>query len=793
MTTRLPLAGVRVIDTTDGSGEMCARFLADLGADVVLVEPRAGASSRHHEPTVAGASIAFAVHSANKRGLRLDLDVAGDRGKFLQLLDVADIWIDGHHAGRLAELDLDPVTVQTRCPQLVICTITDFGSTGPYRDWRANDWVLLALGGQLSRSGVPGRPPFMPPGGLADQTTSIQAAWAVLLAYWNRLETGSGDIIDLSRHEATAQIIDPAFGSIGTAAAQRGKAPAGREKSIMYPIFPCADGHVRLVVLAPRQWHGVRAWLGEPAEFADPKYDGTRERFAASDRLYPLIAQLFRDRTMARLVDEGQRLGVPVAPLMSLAEAAEAEHFRVRELFTDLAIADGVVGRAPAGHVLVDGERAGIRAALQPLANVGSVGWDPRSPTVHGQGTVGRRPLSGLRVLDLGVIVMGAEAGRLLADQGADVIKVENRRFPDGMRSAGMTPYFAAGHRNKRSLGIDLRNAEGRALFDRLVVDADVVLSNFKPGTLESLEIGPDRLRELNPAIVVVTSSAMGESGPWRDWMGYGPLVRCVSGLTRLWSDPGAPGDESFGDATTIYPDHFVARIVDTAVLASLIARRATGTGAHIESSQAESIIVSLGTEFARESIEAGVIRPQLYGEFGAPWGVYPCSGEDDWCVITVGSDSEWSLLVELMGTPDWSVDPSYAAAAGRIAARSIIDGHLGEWTTGIDGNDVMHRLQARGVPAGRMTHIGDLPGDPQLIARGFFREMTQPGVTPVVMVEGGPFTATHLPDPPLAPAPFYGEHTRDVCRELLGTHEATIDDLIARGVLDVPRPRPAT
>jgi crotonobetainyl-CoA:carnitine CoA-transferase CaiB-like acyl-CoA transferase len=786
--TSLPLDGLRVVDTTDGAGAMCSRFLADLGADVILVEPPGGSESRRHPPCVAGAGLSFALHNANKRRVELDLTSGDGRRHFLQLIDRADIWIDGHRPGTLEQLDLAPDVVQVRCPRLVICTITDFGFSGPYRDWTATDWVLLALGGQLSRSGVPGRPPFMPPGSLADETTCVQAAWAVLLAYWSRLETGWGDVVEVSRRAATAQVIDPAFGSVGSAAAQRGAVPLGREKSQLYPIFPCADGHVRVVVLAPRQWRGMRAWLGEPAEFADPKFDSARERFAVTNRLYPLIADLFRDDTMAELVAQGQRRGVPVAPLLSLAEAADAEHFRVRGLFTDLPVTDGVVGRAPTGHVLVNGVRAGIRTPLRVVTGEVAALWADRPADEPSAGRLARRPLEGVRVLDLGVIVMGGEAGRLFADQGADVIKIENRRFPDGARMGGMTPFFAAGQRNKRSMGVDLRSTEGRALFEQLVVQSDVVLSNFKPGTMESLELSPGRLRELNPAIVVVTSSAMGESGPWRDWMGYGPLVRCVSGLTRLWADPGVPVDDAFGDATTIYPDHFVARVVDAAVLACLIRRRLTGRGAHIESSQAESIVVSLGTEFLRESLEPGSVRPRVNDEHHAPWGVYPCEGYDAWCVITVQSDVEWSALVEAIGAPVWAADPLFTETAGRLAGRAVIDRELSAWTSRRTATVVASTLQEVGVPAAAMAHIADLPSDPDLVASHFFREMAQPGLDAPVLVEAGPCRAGLMQDPPLRGAPRYGEHTREVCKQLLGLTDEAIDDLVERGILDEAR-----
>jgi crotonobetainyl-CoA:carnitine CoA-transferase CaiB-like acyl-CoA transferase len=841
--TTLPLAGVRVVDQCAGAGSVCGRFLADLGADVVLVEPPNGSATRSTEPTIDGVSLAFVARNTNKRGVTIDLETDRGRADMLDLLDAADIWITTPSTS----VKFSYEAVRVRFPHLVIAVISDFGLTGPRKDWAATDWTLLALAGQLSQSGVPDRPPFMPPGDLAEETSSVQAAWAVMLAYWNRLETGHGDLLDISRHEATAQIIDPAFGSGGTAIAQSGGRANTRVPGILYPIFPCADGHVRIVVLAHRQWLGLRAWLGEPEPFTEPRFDRAGNRYKFADQLYPLIADLFRNQTAAELVAEGQRRGVPIAPVLQPGEALEAEHFHVRGLFAEVSVGHGLVGHIPYGALLMDGERAGLRTqapamsdprqapdapndvALGHSTSRRAIADGPDSLThyghrpIHGpaetnagiadvhfghSATSGgiangadavaggganepaaatRLAMSGIRVLDLGVIVMGGEAGRMFADQGADVIKVENRRFPDGARVAGMAPMFSAGQRNKRSFGVDLRSPDGVAIFERLVATADVVLSNFKPGTLDALGLGYERLNAINPGVVLATSSAMGESGPWSDWMGYGPLVRCVSGLASLWCDPEA--ESGFGDSTTVYPDHFAARIIVAGALAALIRRRETGVGAHVESSQAEAIMVALAPQFLRESLEPGSVRAVVRGEHDAPWGIYPCTGDDAWCVITVRTDAAWRALVDVLGHPKWATDPALTASAGRLAAVEMITEHLATWTTPQSPLDVANRLQAAGVAAAPMQSLVEQSTDPHLVARQFYRQFRQPGLEPDITAENGVCKAIHLADPPFRPAPYYGEHTREICRDLLDLTDPEIDALVTAGTLDEMSP----
>ncbi|WP_285189510.1 CoA transferase [Rhodococcus sp. MEB041] len=793
MTGNKPLAGLLVVDTSDGKGEMCGRYLADLGAEVILVEPPGGASSRTCEPICRGVSTYFATHNANKSSVVIDLDDENGRATFLGLLATADIWIETSAPGTLSVIGLDPIDVQRRFPQLVVVSITDFGQTGPRRDEVATDWVQMAVAGILSRSGSPDAAPMMPPGALAYESASIQAAWATLMAYWNRLESGAGDYLDFSISDAVAQVLDPPFGSIGTAAAATGDGETSQDRSAFqpYPIFPCRDGHVRIVVLAARQWRAIRQWLGEPEALADPELELAHRRYAEADLVNPYIAELFAERTSMELVVEGQRRGVPIAPVLTPDAVLDSEHFVERGAFVDLEVAPGVVGKIPSGLVELDGERAGIRRRAPELGEHQHlldtiVPYPTGTPSPSPVPAERRLPLQGIRVLDLGVIVMGAESGRLFADQGADVIKVENRAYPDGSRAVlqrPMTRRFAIAQRGKRSFGVDLRSDNGRTIFRQLVEQADVVLSNFKPGTLDKLGIGPSALREMNPRVVVATSSAMGATGPWSNWMGYGPLVRGVSGLTSLWRDAGDDG--RFGDSATVYPDHLEARVVDIAVLACLISRRHHGVGALVEASQAEAILVAMSDLFLGESIEPGTAVPQGNSiPSQAPSGVYRCAGDDAWCVINVRDDDDWSRMLEVVDVPTLS-NSAFATVAGRIADRGEIDRAVTSWTSTRDPAEVARALQGVGVPAGAMRHVGEFGSDQHLQARGFFRTVTHPLVRRPILMENGLCPSTRMADPVLDPAPLHGEHTRDIAAELLGMTDDQIESAIDAGVLE--------
>lgn len=804
----LPLAGVTVVEIANGKTEMCGRFLADLGAKVILVEPQGGAPSRQLEPKIKDVSLYFATHNANKLSVVLDLSAAYDQARFERLIGAADIFIDTTRPGELDGLGLGVSKLMERNPQLVVISITDFGQTGPYRDYVATNAVHIAMGGVLCRSGMPGTIPLLPPANLALESAAIQAAWCVLVAYWQRLHTDFGDHLDFSIHEATAQVLDPALGVTGSAAAgASARSSAVRDRPPPIPLYPnlqCADGYVRTCILNPRQWDGMSAWLGTTHEFVDPSFRVISKRLRVIDRVNAAIGELFRHQRVADLVAEGQRRGVPIAALAGPSVVLKDEHLKARGAFVPFEVATGSEGSVPSGYLEVNGLRAGIREHSPAVGEHnekvfgtgGVIDQAKRRVRVSVQVSESsgkRRPLQGLRVLDFGIIVAGAELGRLFADQGAEVIKIENRANPDGLRQslhsdAPITASFAAGHRNKLSMGINLKSSSGIGLFKQLVMKSDVILSNFKPGTLDSLGLGFNELKKVNPRIVMADSSALGSTGPQSRSLGYGPLVRFMTGLTSVWCYPGV--DNSFCDCNTIYPDHAAARVVAVGAIAELISRQRSGLGGIVSASQAETFLNSTSEYFLRESIEPGTfVSRGNASEYYAPEGVFPCAGDDEWCVVSVHEEDQWQKLACAIGRPDLLSDSRFSTALGRVAHRSEVEEPLAEWTRQRSPSEAMYALQAVGVPAGKMLRISEYEDDPHLLARGFFAVLNQPGLPDPIIVESGPTKALRLPEPEIGPAPYQAEHTRQIASGLLGLSEHEIDAFIGTGDLEVMSP----
>lgn len=801
----LPLAGLRIIELAGGHVDGCGRLLADLGAEVILVEPPGGLPQRRQPPLHQGVSLQFATHHSNKRSIVLDLQTDGGRDHFFRLLDGAGMLIVSLSPRTLDRLGLAPASLRSTRPGLVVLAASDYGQTGPWSDQTATHAVHAATSGFLCRSGLPGQDPLLPPGELLWEAAAIQAAWVALLGLWQRQQTGVGDCLDFSVQEGAAQALDPALGVTGSAAAGRSaldSTPHGRPPAQpLYPVIPCRDGLVRICVLNPRQWEAMRDWLGSDHEFCDPMYSNIAKRMTVAPALNERIGQLFAQYDAAQLLDEGQRRGVPIAVLQTPQQVLEDPHFRARSAFLTAEIAPGVVGAVPSGLIELDDQRLGWR---QPAPALDQDGAGLRAeldamPQVQAapvpEPVLERRPLSGLRVLDLGVIVAGAEASRLLADQGADVIKVENKAFADGGRQSmtgdPMTTSIAQGHRNKRSLGLNLRSEEGREMFKQLAAQSDVILSNFKPGTLESLGLGYEVLSSINPRIVMMCSSALGHTGPMAKSLGYGPLVRAATGMSFLWRYPDQP--RGFADGVTIFPDHLAGRVAGVGVLAALMRRERTGRGGQVFVSQAEIFLNANATGFLRESLQPGSFTARGNSlEFTAPDGVFRCAGEDEWCAVSVRNDADWLNLCKVMGRHDLANEARLSTVDGRIAHRAEVNAAVAGWTAGHSPDEVQLALQDEGVPAGKMVRLSEFRSHPHLAARRFIGTLTHPGLAAPLPTENMPALSLHMPEPELRPAPYQAEHTRELAASLLGLLPARVSALIASGDLEDMAPLPA-
>lgn len=795
-----PLASIRVVDLADEKGELAGRLLADLGAEVIRVEPRAGARSRRLPPFHEGRSLYFATRNANKLGLALDLATPADRERLEDLLARADVLVESERPGRMAELGLAPDVLAERFPHLVVVSISDFGQTGPYRDWVATDATMSSIAGMQWKAGTPDREPLFTPCAMAWDIGGIMGAYAALVALYQRERTGFGQTIDLSILEAVAGQTDWAFANASMVEAKGQDATTVRNGSgPIYKIIPCKTGFVRLVILSPRQWHALREWLGDPDYLQDPKYDSFLGRIEIADALGVLVGDLFASMDHEDVAREAQRRGIVCTPVLAPAEILKNEHFTSRQTFVEAEWAPGLAGPVASGFFELDRERLGFRARAPEIDEhadrIAAGLWPDARPRPEGERPPPAAPFAGLRVLDFGIGGVGVEAARLFAEQGADVIKIESRRYPDFIRvvmSTEMSASFASSNRTKRGFGVDCKTDEGRALVAELVRQADVVTENGSTGMLDGLGFGYEALQALNPGIVLGSSQLLGDHGAWADWVGYGPSTQPVGGLVHLWdyapdtdTDGGSASRLPAGSAS-IFPDHLAGRLLSIATLAALIRRSRTERGGHASVAQAEVVVNVLADAMLEEGMTPGRVAPRgNRNPRGAPWGSYPCAGAEQWVAITIRDDADWQKLRAAMGDPEWARDDRLAEAAGRFEAHDEIDERLREWTRAQTPRAVTTTLQMFGVPAAPMWTARDQLHDVHFQARGYGRWAEQQGVGWMAF-EGPAFRASGMPDARVWQAPWIGEHTREIARELLGLAPDEVEDRIARGILEI-------
>jgi len=377
--------------------------------------------------------------------------------------------------------------------------------------------------------------------------------------------------------------------------------------------------------------------------------------------------------------------------------------------------------------------------------------------------------LSGVRVVSFTTSVAGPNAARILAQCGAEVIKIESKhggldnfRFFGAGDDLNRAPRFIESNLNVLSAQINLKNETGLRLAKELIATSDVVLDNFRPEVMPRLGLGPDDLRKLKPELIVVRMPGLGLSGP-KYWYGtWCSTLTAFSGMTWLWNHP---GQERPIGAQGVYPDYVCAALVPACVIAALLRRRATGEGATLELAQVEATAYMLGASFFDAAINGR--DPAPIGNdwpYAAPHNCYRCAGDDRWCVIAVETDEQWRALASILGLVE---DARFGTFLQRRRHLSELDALISAWTAERDAQDVMRMLQGAGVPAGVVQSGEDLYNDPHLRERGFIAGIEHPtlGHMPLAAVP------VHLPDGGIDPP---------ICSDMLGAHtEYAICDLL--------------
>jgi crotonobetainyl-CoA:carnitine CoA-transferase CaiB-like acyl-CoA transferase len=797
------LEGVRVLELGElVSAAYATKLMADLGADVVKIEPPEGDPARsrgpfpgdHPDPETSGL---FLYLNANKRGVALD--PREHAGALLAAVEWADILVHNHPPARITQLGIDYSRLSARNPRLVMCSITPFGLTGPHKDYNAYELTIVNAGGWAwlspGASEHPELPPLKPFGHQTGFQAGAAAAMASLAAYSRAARTGRGEHIDLSAQEYIASILEQNFvhytyaGNIASRLGKRLLHPWGR--------FKCKDGEIFLLIGEDDQWRRFVDLMGNPEWAQMEIFQNGYLRAESADVLKMYIEEWTSGWNVADLFRAGQERRVCFSPVSSMADLSRQPQLRERGFFVE-------IGHSKAGALAYPGAPYKLGRqwwkSRRPAPMLGEHTREMRSIWSGAQSVSELRgpkadssglPLEGIRVIDFSWVWAGPFCTMQLAHLGAEVIRLESRARPDIGRRLPIYPegmegnldrcgYFNQWNQGKKSVQLNLARPEAIEIAKALIREADVVVDNFATGVMDGLGLSHEELLRLKPDLIVASISGYGHTGPQKDYMGYGPAIGMLSGLASLTGYRGGPPREvgiSLGD-----PNGGIHAAA--AICAALAARARFGGGQSIDLSLWEA----MGAAVAEGWMEYAMNRraPDRDGNHDplmAPHNCFACAGDDEWVAIACGSDDEFTRLCEAIGRSELAADSRFRTASARKTNEDALELIVTEWTRARDKWEAARTLQAAGVAAFPSMNSRDLANDSHLEARGFFARLPHAAVG-VRTHAGIPWRLTNASNGVRGPAPLLGEHTRAVMRDLLGYSAERIERLIADGIL---------
>jgi crotonobetainyl-CoA:carnitine CoA-transferase CaiB-like acyl-CoA transferase len=744
-----PLAGLHVVEITNEiSGPYATKLFVDLGAEVTKIEPPAGDSLRRWGPFPRGAfdprrSGLFEYLNAGKCGATLDLAQPDDMAAARGLIAGAHLLVEDFAPGTLEGWGLGVEDLQRLNPKLVLLRISGFGQTGPLCDRQATPLTMQAASGWISDRD-PQRPPVGVGARISEYVAGAYGALGALTALRSE-PAGRVAVVDVSQVEALISTLP--YPMLMAQRMRRLGLPANLRSAPMLGVVRAADGWVGINCLTGQHWLDVCAMLGLP-EYGEHQVAimmGGPERAEFFAKAEPLLAS----QTVAEIVELGQALRIPAAPVNDGATVLDCPQYAERGFFVSGG-GDGWTFQRPGAPFRFSKTRV---AQPRPAPRLGA---RPAPWTTGGQSltaAAGPLPFAGLRVLDLTTFWAGAYLTCYLGAFGADIVKVESIQRPDGHRYSGAFAYegddwyersalWQGTNLNKRDLTLDLTSRAGLDIARRLAARADVVVENFSPRVVEQFGLDYDALVSLKPDVIVVRMPAFGLQGPWRDYVGWALNIEQTSGMSAVTGYPDGPPCNPQGPADPVVGVH-----AGVALLAALEHRSRTRAGQLIEVAQIE-VGACITAEPVIEYSMNGVVRSREGNRRpGYLQGVYPTGEPDVWVALSVPDDGP------------------------RHVDHDVFDALVAGWTRTQTATTIVETLQAQHIPAERVI-AGDQMYDSdyvgaQLDSRGYYEQLEHP-ITGSHRFPGWPFRITPGPDRHhRGGPPTLGQHNDEILRGL--------------------------
>ncbi|HJM74442.1 MAG TPA: CoA transferase [Dehalococcoidia bacterium] len=759
------MTALRLLETSRGiAGAFAGQLFADHGTDVVKVEPPEGDATRER-----ASGGLFASLNRGKRSVSIDLDSSDGRERLRTLVQWCDAVVCGPE---LAAAGIDDDQLREWNPRAIRSWVVDFGLDGPYAGYEAESIQLLALGGIMGITGTPRREPLSIPGDHPAYIAGIHAYTATAAALLLReREGGEGQRVETTLFEAvaaTAEMACTLYNYTGAVRARfHGRVPWG----IQGEVLPCKDGHIGV---HPGTGTLLAILIDRPELVDDPLFTDPRYRLTHAEDFFNLLRPFLAAHTRKEIITACDELGVPFGAVLEVPDLLKDEQLIHREYFLPTAI-DGreVVVPGPAFRT------SNSAAASASYPAIGEHSDETFEPAAGGIGSTSGgqpagKPLAGVRIVDVSWVWAGPAASRILADLGAEVVKIESPRRPDTVRALVQDRneghpdywdyggYFIEKNLGKRAITLDLNAPEGKEVFLQLVADADVVMESFRPRVMEQFGLGYDQLLAVSPELVMVSLSGYGQDGPARNRTAYGHALEPESGIT---STIGYAGERPIKSGLA-YTDP-ISGVLAAGAIVHALQQRESGErkGAlYIDLAERDAVLPFMAERIVDYQL-SGELAPRLGNrhERFAPQGCYACAGNDRWVAITARDDDEWTALARLVGAEQLA-GLDLPARRERV---DELDAAIGTWCETRDPFEVMELLQASGVPAAVVQNGRDLLRDPQLRGRDYFFPADHPRVGKKLYHRflGARFETFVASSS--SPAPLLDEHTDEVLGEL--------------------------
>jgi crotonobetainyl-CoA:carnitine CoA-transferase CaiB-like acyl-CoA transferase len=812
------LSGLRVIECSQGvAGPYCCKLLAEYGADVIKVEPPlVGDITRRQGPFPADVpdierSGLFLHLNTTKKSATLDLATAQGREGLLRLLAQADILVESFAPGQMNSWGLGYDDLKESFPTLVYVSVTPYGQTGPYRDYKGSSLTALAFGGLMSITGDPDREPLSTGGEPAEYFGGIQAWVGTLAALAFRDKYDVGQHVDVSIMESVATADEATTAAYAFMGVVRRRFYSRHFWGYPQDPFPCEEGYV-FVHPGPRGFpapsvyegaSGMALLVGDLELDNNPLFLDRWERWFRWREFDALLEPFLSSATKEEIVPFAQALRMPFAPVVNIAELWDDPHLSERGYFRELEHPSaGALKHTGEIFRMSDStwrlERAPLLGEHNSLLEQKTVLEQGRSVRKEpGAGPkaspVAALPLTGVRVLDLSQVWAGPSCTSILASLGADVIKVEGLVRGDVSHTIlyrdedvdedpwSVGPYYFSHNAGKRGIALNLLDERGIALFKRLLAACDVLIESFSPRVMRNFGLDYETLVTNRRDLIMVSMSGYGQTGPYSDYTAYGMGLEATAGFTSItgYSD-GPPMRTSVS-----FSDPLSGAVAAGAIFLALRHREQVGRGQYIDISQHEAAIPLLGAVLMEYQM-TGRIRERMGNRstVAAPQGCYPCREDDDWLVVSIDDEREWESFCAAVGHSEWLLDARFSDLDARRENHDALDNLIANWTSKQDGTEAFHFLQKAGVKAAPVLDGKQMLLDPHLRERRHFDILDHGKLGPRPIPRRLIAKFDRMDPRPLWAAPALGAHNAEVLRELAGVSEEELADLEAAGVI---------